>query len=417
MMQRILRTPEQEAFDLSSLRVLMHMAAPCPEWVKRAWIERIGPEQVLELWAATELTGITLIRGDEWLTHPGSVGRPMATEVRILGEDGAELPVGEVGEIYSRMLTPGPSYAYLGSDPLPEVEGGFRSVGDLGHLDADGYLYLDDRRTDLIITGGANVYPAEVEAVLSAHPGVEDVVVIGLADPDLGRRVHALVQPRDPGQAAHLRGAGRALPRAARRLQGAPHLGAGRRAPPPAQRQDPPQRPARRARRLTVRMPAMDARTLHDDAVGRRHAQRPDPAGRPLRPPRAARRTSREFWLPELRAGGVDVQVLPICLDEQFQSEGGLRRTLLLVERIHELAAEHADDVAVCLTGADVDAATAAGRIALDHRPGGRARHRPGPAADPHDGAGSACASCRWRTGAARSWPTAAASTTRRAAA
>lgn len=195
MMGRMLRVADVADRDLSSLRVVMHMAAPCPDWVKRGWIDLVGAERVLEVWAATELTGITLIRGDEWLAHPGSVGKPVMTEVRILDDKGEELPQDEVGEIYSRMATPGESYAYLGADPLPETEAGLRSVGDLGWLDADGYLYLADRRSDLIISGGANVYPAEVEAVLSEHVGVADVVVVGLTDDDLGQRVHAIVQP------------------------------------------------------------------------------------------------------------------------------------------------------------------------------------------------------------------------------
>lgn len=199
MMGRMLREPSLAERDLSSLRVLLHMAAPCPEWVKRGWIDRLGAEHVYELWAATELTGITIIRGDEWLAHPGSVGKPIATEMRIIGPDGEALPAGDVGEIYSKMLGgDGPSYDYLGSQPLPTTEDGFVSVGDMGFLDADGYLHLADRRTDLIISNGANVYPAEVEDALSAHPAVADVVVVGLPDDDLGQRVHAIVQPSDP---------------------------------------------------------------------------------------------------------------------------------------------------------------------------------------------------------------------------
>lgn len=199
MMGRMLRVEGVDRYDLSSVETLLHMAAPCPEWVKRGWIDLLGPEAVFELWAATELTGITLIRGDEWLAHPGSVGKPVATELRILDESGEALPPGEIGEIHSRLLLgDGPSYDYLGADPLPEVDGGLASVGDLGHLDEDGYLYIADRRTDLIISGGANVFPAEVEEALSAHPGVADVVVVGLADDDLGERVHAIVQASDP---------------------------------------------------------------------------------------------------------------------------------------------------------------------------------------------------------------------------
>ena len=203
MMARMLRSPAIETADLSSIEVLMHMAAPCPEWVKRGWIDRIGAEHVWELWAATELTGITVIRGDEWLQRPGSVGKPIATEIQIIGPDGTQQPPGEVGEIYSRFGgVPTAGYAYLGAPALPERPGGFRSVGDLGYLDDDGYLYLADRRTDLIISGGANVYPAEVESVLSTHDGVADVAVIGLPDEDLGQRVHAVVRPAQAGSDA-----------------------------------------------------------------------------------------------------------------------------------------------------------------------------------------------------------------------
>lgn len=195
MMSRMLRVSPDPS-SLRTLETVFHMAAPCPDWVKQGWIELVGPERVFELWAATELTGVTIIRGDEWLQHQGSVGRPVATEVRILGPDGEELPPGEIGEIYSRFLgADGPTYEYLGADPLPASADGFRSVGDLGHVDDDGYLYIADRRTDMIVTGGSNVYPAEVENVLSRHPGVADVVVIGLPDDDLGRVVHAIVEP------------------------------------------------------------------------------------------------------------------------------------------------------------------------------------------------------------------------------
>ena len=201
MMTRMLRVPGQENRDLSSLRVLMHMAAPCPEWAKRAWIDRIGAAHVWELWAATEMVGITIVTGDEWLAHPGTVGRPVNTEILIADQAGTVLPTAEVGEIYTRMPDQAPdqaadSYAYRGADPLRELPGGYRSVGDLGWLDEDGYLHLADRRTDLIITGGANVFPAEVESALSSHPGVADVAVVGLVDEDLGRRVHAIVEPR-----------------------------------------------------------------------------------------------------------------------------------------------------------------------------------------------------------------------------
>ena len=195
MMLRMLRSEKLMSTDLSSVRSLWHLAAPCPGWVKRGWIERIGAEKVNELWAATELTGATVINGREWLEKPGSVGKGFATEIRILDEQRQPVPVGEVGEIFSRFRGAPAQYGYLGAKPLETVDGDLASVGDLGYLDADGYLFLADRRVDLIITGGANVVPAEVEAILTQHPGVRDAAVVGLKDDDLGRRVHALIEP------------------------------------------------------------------------------------------------------------------------------------------------------------------------------------------------------------------------------
>lgn len=204
MMQRMLRSEGFSARDLSSIRRLWHLAAPCPEWAKLGWIEAIGAAQVWELWAATEITGITTIAGDDWLSHRGSVGRGFDTEILILDENGAPCRPGTVGEIYTRFADGSAQYQYLGAEPLPVHGDGYRSVGDMGQLDGDGYLYLADRRKDLIISGGANVYPAEVEAALSAHPQVADVAVIGVPDDDLGRRVHAVIQASDevPDEAA-----------------------------------------------------------------------------------------------------------------------------------------------------------------------------------------------------------------------
>ncbi len=197
MMQRMLREPGVEDRDLSSVRLVWHLAAPCPEWAKRGFIDLLGAEKILELWAATEGTGVTVIDGEEWLEHPGSVGRGVMTEFRIVDDNRNQLPPGEVGEIFSRFGDGTPGYQYLGAKPLEDIGEGFVSVGDLGYLDEDGYLYLSDRRTDMIISGGANVFPAEVEAVISIHPKVQDVAVVGLADEDLGRRVHAIVEPLD----------------------------------------------------------------------------------------------------------------------------------------------------------------------------------------------------------------------------
>jgi len=195
MMQRMLRVPGIENRNFDSVRILWHLAAPCPAWAKEAWINLIGADRVWELWAATEITGITTISGSDWLTHRGSVGKGFGTEIHILDTGGLLCETGKVGEIWTRFAGGPPQYSYLGADPLPETEDGFSFVGDMGHVDEEGYLYLSDRRVDMIISGGANVYPAEIEAVLTSHPGVRDAAVIGLKDEDLGRRVHAIIEP------------------------------------------------------------------------------------------------------------------------------------------------------------------------------------------------------------------------------
>lgn len=210
MMQRIHKLPDatREAYDVSSLHTVLHLAAPCPPWLKQAWIDWLGPERILELYAGTEANGLTVIRGDEWLEHPGSVGRPVGCELKILDpETHEELPTGEVGEVYMRSRRgAGATYRYVGAEPT--VVDGFDTIGDLGWVDEDGYLYLADRRTDLIISGGANVYPAEVEAAIDTHPAVRSSAVIGLPDDDLGQRVHAIVDATgdvdEPELLAHL---------------------------------------------------------------------------------------------------------------------------------------------------------------------------------------------------------------------
>jgi bile acid-coenzyme A ligase len=197
MMHRIWRLPsaQREAIDVSSLNMVFHNGAPCPPWLKRAWIEWLGPEKIRELYAATEGHAATVITGDEWLEHEGSVGRPVAGEIRILGPDGHELPTGETGEVWMRPREGRePPYEYVGA--TARRRGGWETVGDLGRFDSDGYLYLADRDTDMILVGGANVFPAEVEAALDEHPAVMSSCVIGLPDDDLGDRVHALVQLR-----------------------------------------------------------------------------------------------------------------------------------------------------------------------------------------------------------------------------
>jgi len=197
MMQRICQVPDVANRDLSSLDVVLHTAAPCPAWLKEAWINLIGPEHLLEVYGSTEQVGFCVISGTEWLEHRGSIGRPFFSELRVLDATGSAVAVGEVGELYMRMMgSTGPSFQYAGGGHGDVAEGGFASIGDLGWIDEDGYVYLADRRLDLIISGGANIYPAEVEAALGEHPAVADAVVVGLTDPDRGQRVHAIVQPR-----------------------------------------------------------------------------------------------------------------------------------------------------------------------------------------------------------------------------
>jgi bile acid-coenzyme A ligase len=197
MMSRIWKLPEAERtkHDLSTLRVVYHMASHCPEWLKQAFIDWLGAERIFELYGGTEMQALTVIRGDEWLAHRGSVGKVVAGEMKIVDEQGRTLPAGEVGEICMRTL-PGAraAYHYLGAEP--RRIGDWDSLGDIGRFDAEGYLYLADRRTDLILRGGANIYPAEVEAAIDSHPAVHSSAVIGLPDDDLGQRVHAIVHAR-----------------------------------------------------------------------------------------------------------------------------------------------------------------------------------------------------------------------------
>ncbi|HEX2891669.1 AMP-binding protein [Vineibacter terrae] len=196
MMHRIGRLPQEQrtAPDLGSLRVVFHMASACPVWLKEQWIGWLGPERIFELYGGTERQGATVISGTEWLAHKGSVGRIQpGARLRVVGEKGKDCAPGEVGEIF---FLPdggrGSTYHYIGADAKSLDD--WESIGDMGYVDADDYLYIVDRRTDLIVSGGANIYPAEVEAALDGHPDVSSSVVIGLPDDDLGHRAHALVQ-------------------------------------------------------------------------------------------------------------------------------------------------------------------------------------------------------------------------------
>lgn len=195
MLGRIADVPDAARRDLSSVDWIMQGAAAMPPDLLHRWFALLSPEQIVMAYGMTENLGLATLRGDEWLRHPGSVGRGFReTEIRVLDDDGVAVPTGEIGEIYLRAPM-NDAYRYLGggAPPAPTADG-FRSAGDLGRLDDDGYLYIADRRTDMIVSGGANVFPAEVENALIAHSDIVDVVVLGLKDAEWGRRVHAVVQ-------------------------------------------------------------------------------------------------------------------------------------------------------------------------------------------------------------------------------
>ncbi|HET8620903.1 MAG TPA: AMP-binding protein [Acidimicrobiales bacterium] len=198
MFHRLLALPDEEraAADVSSLRVVMHGAAPCPVAIKRAMIEWFGPVLV-EYYAATEGAG-TFVTSEEWLTKPGTVGRPYTDDhVRILGGDGEDLPAGEVGIIYLKAPDRGRFDYFKDPDKTAgSYRGDYFTMGDVGYLDEDGYLFLTDRSANLVISGGVNIYPAEVEEALWPHPAVADVAVIGVPDDEWGETVLAVVQVR-----------------------------------------------------------------------------------------------------------------------------------------------------------------------------------------------------------------------------
>ncbi len=196
-MIRLLDLPaaERDRFDLGSLRSVIHAAAPCPVEIKRRFIEWVGPI-VHEFYSGSEGAGFCYIGPEDWLEHPGSVGRSMSGAIHILGDDGRELPVGEEGEVWFETNRP---FEYH-KDPEKTAsvwdERGWSWMGDIGRVDEDGYLYLTDRASHMIISGGVNIYPREAEDVLILHPAVVDVGVLGVPDPEMGERVCAFVQLR-----------------------------------------------------------------------------------------------------------------------------------------------------------------------------------------------------------------------------
>lgn len=194
MFSRLLALPEEvrKAADVSSMQCAIHAAAPCPVDVKRAMIDWWGPV-IHEYYSSSEGIGVCLINSEEWLAHPGSVGRSIRGPIHVLDEAGKPLPAGDIGTIW---FEGGPKFEYLNA-PEKTAEcfnqNGWTSVGDIGKVDEDGFLYLTDRKAFMIISGGVNIYPQEVEAVLQTHPDLADVAVIGMPDPDFGEQVKAVV--------------------------------------------------------------------------------------------------------------------------------------------------------------------------------------------------------------------------------
>ena len=236
---RVMQLPEsvREAADVSSIKRVLHGSAPCPPSVKRGVMELFPPGAVWETYGGTETMG-TVISAEEWLRKPGSVGRAApGSTIKILDDDGDELPTGEVGLVYIGSDW-GRGFRYAGPDVLTEsvYRGELATLGDLGYVDEDGYLFVVDRRKDMVITGGANVYPAEVEAVLVGHPAIGEVAVIGLPDDEYGEIVTAVVVA--DGEITRERDH-RLLPRAPRSVQGAAARRDRRRAPARPDGQDP----------------------------------------------------------------------------------------------------------------------------------------------------------------------------------
>jgi bile acid-coenzyme A ligase len=195
MMKRIWRLPTEvrESYDLSNLKLVWHLAEPCPAWLKEAWIDWLGPERIIELYAGTEAQLSCIISGPEWLAHKGSVGKPLGGELSVRDPDGNPLPPGQEGELWMKSARATPSYTYIGATAR-RSDDGWESLGDMGWLDEEGYLYLGDRSSDMVLVGGSNVYPAEVEGALGEHPEVRSCAVIGLPDEDKGNRIHAIVE-------------------------------------------------------------------------------------------------------------------------------------------------------------------------------------------------------------------------------
>ncbi len=204
MFIRLLKLPEAERrrYDLMSHRVAIHAAAPCPVPVKEQMIEWWGPI-LFEYYSATEGIGATVITSEEWLAHKGSVGRPLASTVHILDDEGREVGIGEAGRIFFESPSVTPFAYYKDPDKTARARDprGWATVGDVGYVDADGYLYLTDRKDFMIVSGGVNIYPQEIENLLVTHPQVADVAVFGVPNEEMGEEVKAVVQPLDMSNA------------------------------------------------------------------------------------------------------------------------------------------------------------------------------------------------------------------------
>jgi long-chain acyl-CoA synthetase len=201
MFNRLLKLPEdvRKKYDLSSLEFVVHAAAPCSPPVKRAMIEWWGPV-IMEYYGSTETGGVVFCNSEQWLSHPGTVGKAMpSADVRVVDADGNSVPAGEVGEVVA-MFTNIADFTYHKDHAkrVASTKVGLVATGDIGYFDADGFLYLCDRSKDMIISGGVNIYPAEIEASLHRMPGVADCAVFGIPDDEYGEAIHAVVQPQ-PG--------------------------------------------------------------------------------------------------------------------------------------------------------------------------------------------------------------------------
>jgi fatty-acyl-CoA synthase len=199
MFVRMLKLPDEvrASYDTSSLKTVVHAAAPCPVEVKQQMMEWLGPI-VHEYYASTEANGATYVGPEDWLAHPGTVGRSLLGTPRVCDPTGAELPAGQVGTIYFERDDEPFSYhddpERTASTRHPEHPF-WSTVGDLGYVDDEGYLFLTDRKAFMIISGGVNIYPQEIEDLFSLHPSVLDIAVIGVPDEDMGERVVAFVEP------------------------------------------------------------------------------------------------------------------------------------------------------------------------------------------------------------------------------